>query len=550
MPSLARATYKVEIAWEQNPGGNVLVGYSTIGSGRLGSVGWSGPFSQADDLSDSVVEFTITRGRSNDLALMNAGEATLVVRDPSGRYNRKNAQSPLYGKLEPLRPVRIVSYFETERAVNGGFEADVAGWTFDAAKTALTRSTGEKRSGTASGRVEATVAAGTAGSVAQTYALPTPPPAGRKFTATLWFKAAAGSQIYVELSENGGGDSNAASVNVGGDGTWREVTLTLTIKGSARTNVKLAVALSSPAAGDAFHLDDVSLLEHAYPYPLYYGWTRRIDFEPSGRSGIAQIECTDLFLRLQRLIPVLGPFTNYSVGAIIGAILDLLPWRDPAMRSLAVGSTIPTWSAQGERGLPQIEQLLVVDRGTFFIAGSGRAVYYDRYERARRATAATIASEMTAIAPGADLDAVENRRTARKEDGADQVALDRTSIDRYGENEGALIASPYFAHDDQALQLARWLVSQTKDPRTPVWRLRLENRTPALLTQILARELLDRVSATEAQTNTSVDGHIEQIRHRVRDGRHSCDWLLSERSSVLPIMLGSSVVGGGHVLAY
>ena len=59
------------------------------------------------DLTDSTRSISIKRGRNILRDQYEAGNATIRVYDPTGRFNPQNINSDLYGQLTPLRKMRI-----------------------------------------------------------------------------------------------------------------------------------------------------------------------------------------------------------------------------------------------------------------------------------------------------------------------------------------------------------------------------------------------------------------------------------------------------------
>ena len=59
------------------------------------------------DVSDIAIRVSIRRGRNRVLNSFEAGTATVVLEDENGDYNPQNTASPYYGKLLPLRKIRI-----------------------------------------------------------------------------------------------------------------------------------------------------------------------------------------------------------------------------------------------------------------------------------------------------------------------------------------------------------------------------------------------------------------------------------------------------------
>ena len=64
------------------------------------------------DVSDIALRVSIRRGRNRVLNSFEAGTATVVLEDENGDYNPQNTLSPYYGKLLPLRKIRIYADYD------------------------------------------------------------------------------------------------------------------------------------------------------------------------------------------------------------------------------------------------------------------------------------------------------------------------------------------------------------------------------------------------------------------------------------------------------
>ena len=64
------------------------------------------------DVSDIALRVSIRRGRNRVLNSFEAGTATVVLEDENGDYNPQNTSSPYYGKLLPLRKIRIYADYD------------------------------------------------------------------------------------------------------------------------------------------------------------------------------------------------------------------------------------------------------------------------------------------------------------------------------------------------------------------------------------------------------------------------------------------------------
>jgi len=64
------------------------------------------------DVSDIALRVSTRRGRNRVLNSFEAGTATVVLEDENGDYNPQNASSPYFGKLLPLRKIRIFADYD------------------------------------------------------------------------------------------------------------------------------------------------------------------------------------------------------------------------------------------------------------------------------------------------------------------------------------------------------------------------------------------------------------------------------------------------------
>jgi hypothetical protein len=78
--------------------------YGILGTNTLGDSSSPEP---VVDLTPNVYEISITRGRNIQRDQYEAGQCTVRVLDPLSYFNPQNTASPYYGKLVPLRKVRV-----------------------------------------------------------------------------------------------------------------------------------------------------------------------------------------------------------------------------------------------------------------------------------------------------------------------------------------------------------------------------------------------------------------------------------------------------------
>jgi hypothetical protein len=323
----------------------------------------------------------------------------------------------------------------------------------------------------------------------------------------------------------------------------RDSYLTTVLGSTARISLRDPTGILNAENADGPLYDSGELTERLHPvrlegvfaaatFPLYSGWVREINWEPSGRKGYAYLDCVDLTWWLgERCYPIIAATGETTTGAAIGLILDALGWTDSTLRDLDVGDTIPDFSADGSKsGLQLIEELLETERGTFYIAADGTATYRDRSWRQTLDSVAVIEDEMSFVAPGVDFDmAITRARVERLQSGYIAEAVAPANDQRkFGWNDLPPIATPYLLADAGADSLADWLIWVLSRPRPPMHDVAIDNRTAYQLYQMLARSFGERITLISAQTGLGEDFHIEKLRHTIGGRpRHTCSMLVS-----------------------
>jgi hypothetical protein len=279
-------------------------------------------------------------------------------------------------------------------------------------------------------------------------------------------------------------------------------------------------------------------------YYLFSGYTRRHESDPGRDAREARLDCIDAFVLLDGYSPVTA--TGATTGAAIASILAEAGFSGST--DLDTGDTI-TYAATGQQtALAAIGDLLTTERGFFYIAANGTAVYLDRQATNHSpytSSQGTIASTMRAIAPGIDLDRMYNRVTVTRTGGVAQTYSDTTGALGTLLRDYPAVTSPYLADDNQAMALAHYLVGKGKNPIPPVRALDLSQHDAATFAQLLARELGDRVTVTESLGGTAGDYHIRRIVHEANWGAgvHRGSWALLLRDTQQPFIIDQSVVG-------
>jgi hypothetical protein len=86
----------------------------TLDSATKGLLG-TGQLADADDsvdISSIILRASVRRGRNRILNKFEAGTATVEIKDDTGDWNPANTAGPYYGKLVPLRKIRIFADYE------------------------------------------------------------------------------------------------------------------------------------------------------------------------------------------------------------------------------------------------------------------------------------------------------------------------------------------------------------------------------------------------------------------------------------------------------
>lgn len=228
-----------------------------------------------------------------------------------------------------------------------------------------------------------------------------------------------------------------------------------------------------------------------------------------------------------------------TTGARIAQLLNAIDFTDPTLRrggikndgtrnttGLDVGDTVTVSPADGSKSaLAMIQELLVAERGVFYIAGDGSATYEERDSRAHRTTSsATVTNAAISSDPGFQLDKLINRQTVSRLDpvtgnatGRPQTASEEVSIGLFGVSSGSEISTQFLSGDAQAFSLASYIVGLRSDFETPVV-VELDAGDPTSLTQQLVRELQDRVTVNDTVIGTTGDYIIEAVEHEISEG--------------------------------
>lgn len=363
-----------------------------------------------------------------------------------------------------------------------------------------------------------------------------------------------------DVTFSGPYDNLSGRFHGAGIGRGRDDTRTFVVRGEASIEVKDPTGLLNPLNLTS-PIADVLLTRYQHvrlrgvspagaTFPLFYGFLERVVWRPWRRhsqAGIATLVCKDLLLWLAEARPIIAPTGPTTTGAAIGLVLNAIGWIAPEARSLATGDAIPDFSADGSKtGLVLISELLEAERGVFYVDAAGVAVYEDRLSRTLREPVAQIADEMKSAVPAVDHSRLRNRvRVKRTQAEYVATAIGDASRTLLGPRDLEDIETPYLASDTQADALAAFILAKLGSPLEPLRDFTIDNRTEELLTQCLAREVGDVVTARAAGAGIALaDFAIENVQHRISPtrGAHETKWMLSQHETLTPFRVGVSTL--------
>ena len=109
---MAAPVLKVEIDFANGPSFSYPLILDNLAYGLLGVNTLGDQAADVVDISNMGMRCSTRRGRNRILANFEAGTATVTLNDPNSDFNPQNDTGPYYGKLLPLRKIRI--YAQTE----------------------------------------------------------------------------------------------------------------------------------------------------------------------------------------------------------------------------------------------------------------------------------------------------------------------------------------------------------------------------------------------------------------------------------------------------
>jgi hypothetical protein len=330
-----------------------------------------------------------------------------------------------------------------------------------------------------------------------------------------------------------------------------EGTLDLTLKDSwpGKYNAKNSASPLNGLIVPAVRTEvDVSFDSGATWQPIYGGWLSESEADPDYDQNQARLNFTDLAY-LSRALDAIPPTGPTTVAAALGLVHDSIGW--PAdLRSFSSDTVLSDFSTDGTgTARDAVAAIIKVDLGYYYVSRDFAATYADRYEYARRASAATVQATGQTV-PGVSIATVVNRASATGPSAVTQSYEDGHSKKLYGplQDQQGDAQSDWFRDDAAALANAKWRVMTQKDPTSPYWQFEPVPADDATLEACVLLDALDVVTV-EPVGLPADEQQAMWVLHDFGGGRaHRPSWRLREKPALSPFLVGSSLVGSSDVV--
>lgn len=292
-------------------------------------------------------------------------------------------------------------------------------------------------------------------------------------------------------------------------------------------------------------------------YGLHRGFATEYAAQPFAIDATVTVALTDLFTRLGRARTP-ADYPAQTLNARIRAFLLAIDWPVLLMDLDESTTTLPAATiGTSVTMLQHVADVLVVDRGDFWIDGDGIAVYRNRYHRYRQASRGVFGFggiPIVGIVPSFNDAGLFNDVRVKRTAGTEQIASDLDSQAAYDVRTYSLSGggADYLASDTDALSLATWILGKKSEPLQRVSSIDLvpELSPDVIWPHVLGAELGDRITISHDRPGTagitSQDYFIERIEHSwsYRSGQRTT-WGLSRAPDDMDeyLIIGSSTLG-------
>lgn len=287
---------------------------------------------------------------------------------------------------------------------------------------------------------------------------------------------------------------------------------------------------------------------------IFYGYLNMIEHDPSPEVRQSRLHAIDLLDWLDNAFPTVASASSIDFGTAIQKVLEAVDFTDRSKHSLDAGRVLATFSTDATKtARAYIEDLVTADQGEFFMSGAGVATFkaWDTLWKKQAAVATFDQSLIGEVRPSSQLRNLINKQTVTRSGGVAQTAQDTTSQKSYAVRQGSGITTSYLTADADALQIAQWIVARRASPQRPAHSMLVSNKSDALLTQQLTRELAHYVTVSETLGGSSFSGHIVGVEHEVdMGGRQWRTKYMVARKPKHAFTIGQSVIGGTDVIGF
>lgn len=569
-----------------------------------GTASWS-------DVSADLRRIEITRGRQSELDQVEAGRATVVLKNAHGNYWPRNASGAYYPNVLPGKRINLRAVYPTALVFATFDAADSASalptaetlqaWTANAGTWGITSNKAYSVAGGGgslasinTGRLDHSAAATV---VAANYATHAPGLAVRcidfnnflyvllSSTAVSLWKIAGGvgpTQLATAAYSPVNATSYLLAVTAEGNtitGTIDGVTqFTYTLTGADVTTFRQETATrcgltfsglsGTTVTWDNFYAKPIGATSGTpIVYDLYTGFVE--SWEPGfGGEGFAlpvvTVTAADLFEALANY--QINDATGYSQersDVRVGNVLDDLGWP-AADRSLAVGQS--TLQASGTiTATPALSHLRTVElseSGLLFVAPSGTVVWQDRHARFKspyivsQATYGDGAGELPYhdVTFAYEKIRIWNDVRLTRTGGNEQAVSDATSQADYGGVRTLQRTGLLQTADSEVLDQANYLLSRYKDAAQRVRSLTIlpERQPDDEFPDVLGLDISTRITVRQDDGSVDEDYHIEGGAHDIDFIEHTwaTRWQLSPADAQMYFALGVATLGETTRLGY
>lgn len=308
-------------------------------------------------------------------------------------------------------------------------------------------------------------------------------------------------------------------------------------------------------------------------YDLYQGFTGNFDVkwdDLSNNDSTSVVPALDAFSIFSRNDRTAGGSVgaNEDSGARVDRILDGIGWS-AVDRIVATGDTLLQATDLGGNTLDELQQTAVSELGELYVDAAGKVVFRNRHALLTDARSNTSQLTFNDQATGAEIpyhalsfstddSTMANTVKVTREGGTEQIATDTASITENFEVTFTPPSNPLLTSDTEALQMANWILSQSKDPENRFTEIMIKvHHDPDLIVPaVFARELGDRVTIIRHPPGggdpIDQDVFIRGIKHEFTPSTWEVTFTLQSADRGSFLTLNNSILGvlGSNVLAY